>query len=74
MGTPERAAIARAQDEAQRIIVIVGTCVCAMGLISTVLLISNIKLPDTQSREETEREAEELANEKAARTQVVNKL
>jgi hypothetical protein len=45
-----------------------------MGLISTGLLISNIKLPDTQSREETEREAEELANEKAARTQVVNKL
>jgi len=73
MGTPERAAIARAQDEAQRIIVIVGTCVCALGLISTIFFISNIRLPDTQSIEENERQAEELANEKAGKT-VVNKL
>ena len=73
MGTPERAAIARAQDEAQRIIVIVGTCVCALGLISTIFFISNIRLPDTQSIEENERQAEELANEKAGKT-VVTKL
>ena len=75
MGTPERAAISRAQDEAQRIIVIVGTCVCALGLLSTIFFISNIKLPDTQSIEENERQAEELANEKAGKTpQVVNRL
>jgi SIT family siderophore-iron:H+ symporter-like MFS transporter len=71
MGTPERAAIARAQDEAQRLIVI-GTCVCALGLISTIFFISNIKLPDTQSIEENERQAEELANEKAGKTPQVN--
>jgi len=75
IGTPERAAIARAQDEAQRIIVIVGTCVCALGLISTIFFISNIKLPDTQSIEENERQAEDLANEKAGKTpQVVDRL
>jgi SIT family siderophore-iron:H+ symporter-like MFS transporter len=75
MGTPERAAIARAQDEAQRIIVIVGTCVCALGLLSTIFLISNIKLPDTQSIEENERQAEELANEKRGKTtRVVDQL
>ena len=75
MGTPERAAIARAQDEAQRLIVIIGTCVCALGLISTIFFISNIKLPDTQSLEENERQAEELANEKAGKTlQVINRL
>lgn len=75
MGTPERAAIARAQDEAQRLIVIVGTCVCALGLLSTVFFISNVKLPDTQSIEENERQADELADEKAGKTpQVVNRL
>jgi SIT family siderophore-iron:H+ symporter-like MFS transporter len=72
MGTPERAAIARAQDEAQRLIVIVGTCVCALGLISTIFFISNIKLPDTQSIEENEGQAEELADKKAGKTPVVN--
>jgi len=75
MGTPERAAITRAQDEAQRLIVIVGTCVCALGLLSTVFFISNIKLPDTQSIEENERQAEELADEKRGKTaRAVNQL
>ncbi|WVR07865.1 hypothetical protein IAU60_004908 [Kwoniella sp. DSM 27419] len=55
-GTPERAAIARAQDEAQRIIVIVGLCVAVLALLSSIFLLDNYKLPDTQSLEEEERE------------------
>lgn len=75
VGTPERAALARAQDEAQRIIVIVGTCVCFLGLLVSIFLISNVRLPDTQSLEENELEAEKLAQEKAAKNQnVVTKL
>lgn len=66
-GTPERAAIARAQDEAQRIIVIVGTVICALGLLVSVFIITNTRLPDTQSIEENEEEAERLAREKAAK-------
>lgn len=53
-GTPERAAIARAQDEAQRIIVIVGLCIGVLSLLSAVFLLDNYKLPDTQSLEESE--------------------
>jgi SIT family siderophore-iron:H+ symporter-like MFS transporter len=75
IGTPERAAIARAQDEAQRIIVIVGTVICALGLLVSIFIITNVRLPDTQSIEENEEEAERLAQEKAARNQkVVSKL
>jgi SIT family siderophore-iron:H+ symporter-like MFS transporter len=75
MGTPERAAVARAQDEAQRLIVIVGTCVCALGLLTSIFLITNVRLPDTQSIEENETKAEELVREKAARSShVVTKL
>ena len=66
MGTPERAAIARAQDEAQRIIVIVGTVICALGLLVSIFVITNVRLPDTQSLEQNEEEAERLAQEKAA--------
>jgi SIT family siderophore-iron:H+ symporter-like MFS transporter len=75
MDSPERAAIARAQDEAQRLIVIVGTCVCALGLLTSIFCISNVRLPDTQSIEENETKAEELAREKAAASdKVVTKL
>lgn len=38
----------------QRIIVIVGTCLCAMGLFVTFFMIDNIVLPDTQSLPENE--------------------
>jgi SIT family siderophore-iron:H+ symporter-like MFS transporter len=75
MGSPERSAIARAQDEAQRIIVIVGTCVCFLGFLVSVFIITNVRLPDTQSLEENEVEAERIAQEKAAKNQnIVSKL
>ena len=75
VGTPERAAIARAQDEAQRIIVIVGTVICALGLLVSIFVITNVRLPDTQSIEENEEEAQRLAQEKAAKNHnVVSKL
>ncbi|WRT66018.1 uncharacterized protein IL334_002969 [Kwoniella shivajii] len=63
-GTPERAAIARAQDEAQRIIVIVGTCIAVLALLTSIFLIDNYKLPDTQSLEEanTNEEQPDTAN------------
>lgn len=67
VGTPERAAIARAQDEAQRTIVIVGTVICALGLLVSIFIITNVRLPDTQSLEENEAEAERLAQEKATK-------
>lgn len=50
-GTPERIAIARAHDETQRIMVIVGMCVSAVALV-TACFIPNIRLPDTQSIED----------------------
>ncbi|KAL8279884.1 hypothetical protein RQP46_007734 [Phenoliferia psychrophenolica] len=51
VGTPERAAVARAHDETQRIIVIVGLCVAVCGLIAS-LFIRNVRLPETQSLED----------------------
>ncbi|OCF32227.1 hypothetical protein I316_06141 [Kwoniella heveanensis BCC8398] len=62
-GTPERAAIARAQDEAQRVIVIVGLCIAILALLSSIFLIDNYKLTDNQSLEESERNPQ-LAAEK----------
>ncbi|KAI5449653.1 hypothetical protein NCC49_004203 [Naganishia albida] len=52
-GTPERIAIARAHDETQRLMVIVGMCVSAVALI-VACFIPNIRLPDTQSIEDDE--------------------
>lgn len=53
-GSEPRMAVARAQDEAQRIIVIVGTCVCAVGLLVAICLIDNVVLTDEQSLQESE--------------------
>ncbi|WVQ82131.1 hypothetical protein IAT38_004259 [Cryptococcus sp. DSM 104549] len=64
IGTPERAALARAQDEAQRVIVIVGMCIGILALISAVFVLDNFKLPDTQSMDESE---EEIANKEKER-------
>jgi len=50
-GTPERMAIARAHDETQRILVIVGMSVSILALL-VACLIPNVRLPDTQSMEE----------------------
>jgi SIT family siderophore-iron:H+ symporter-like MFS transporter len=50
-GTPERFAIARAHDETQRLLVIVGMSVSATALLVS-LLLPNIRLPDTQSIED----------------------
>jgi hypothetical protein len=52
-GTPERIAIARAHDETQRILVIVGMCVSAAALV-TACFLPEIRLPDTQSIEDEE--------------------
>jgi SIT family siderophore-iron:H+ symporter-like MFS transporter len=52
-GTPERIAIARAHDETQRLMVIVGMCVSATALVVACFL-PNIRLPDTQSIEDDE--------------------
>ncbi|KAI9635925.1 major facilitator superfamily domain-containing protein [Dioszegia hungarica] len=54
LDTLPRQALQRAQDEAQRIIVIVGTCVCVLGLLVSIFMINNVHLPDTQSLEESE--------------------
>ncbi|KAJ9099689.1 hypothetical protein QFC20_005621 [Naganishia adeliensis] len=52
-GTPERIAIARAHDETQRLMVIVGMCISATALV-VACFIPNIRLPDTQSIEDEE--------------------
>lgn len=52
-GTPERIAIARAHDETQRLLVIVGMCVSAAALV-TACFLPDIRLPDTQSIEDEE--------------------
>ncbi|KDE07039.1 hypothetical protein MVLG_02617 [Microbotryum lychnidis-dioicae p1A1 Lamole] len=52
-GTPERLAVARAHDETQRIIVIVGTCIAALGLIAAFFL-ENVRLTDSTSIERDE--------------------
>lgn len=54
MGSPKRDAIAKAQDEAQRIIVIVGVCVTVLGFLSALFLLDNLRLTDDQSLEESE--------------------
>ncbi|WVQ75788.1 hypothetical protein IAR50_005421 [Cryptococcus sp. DSM 104548] len=56
VGTFERDALVRAQDEAQRTIVIVGTCISVLSLLTSLFLIDNLRLPDTQSIEKTERD------------------
>jgi hypothetical protein len=50
-GTPERFAIARAHDETQRLLVIVGMSISAAALVIS-LFLPNIRLPDTQSIED----------------------
>ncbi|KDE07037.1 hypothetical protein MVLG_02615 [Microbotryum lychnidis-dioicae p1A1 Lamole] len=52
-GTPERLAVARAHDETQRIIVIAGTCIAALGLIAG-LFLENVRLTDSTSIERDE--------------------
>ncbi|KAK4056011.1 hypothetical protein OIO90_003006 [Microbotryomycetes sp. JL221] len=52
-GTPERMAVARAQDEAQRIMCITGTAIAAIGLFLAFGL-QSVKLTDDQSLNEEE--------------------
>ncbi|SCZ93932.1 BZ3500_MvSof-1268-A1-R1_Chr6-3g08999 [Microbotryum saponariae] len=52
-GTPERLAVSRAHDETQRIIVIAGTCIAALGLIAA-LFLENVRLTDSSSIERDE--------------------
>ncbi|SCV67396.1 BQ2448_5007 [Microbotryum intermedium] len=52
-GTPERLAVARAHDETQRIIVIAGTCIAALGLIAA-LFLENVRLTDATSIDKDE--------------------
>ncbi|KAM0787422.1 hypothetical protein ACM66B_003504 [Microbotryomycetes sp. NB124-2] len=52
-GTPERMAVARAQDEAQRIMCITGTAIAAIGLF-LVFGLQSVKLTDQQSLEDDE--------------------
>lgn len=54
LGTPERNAIARAQDDAQRIMVITGLCVAIAALLVSIFLLDNIRLTDEQSLPESE--------------------
>jgi hypothetical protein len=49
----------------QRVIVIVGTCVCVLGLLVSIFLINNVHLPDTQSLEASEKEAEVAETDRA---------
>ncbi|KAL1408004.1 hypothetical protein Q8F55_004801 [Vanrija albida] len=71
-GTPERAAIARAQDEAQRTIVIVGTCISAVALLTSIFLLDNLRLTDDQSLEDSEIKGGEKKKEKRGDTAAVN--
>ncbi|ORX39833.1 major facilitator superfamily domain-containing protein [Kockovaella imperatae] len=59
MGTTERTAISRAQDEAQRTMVIVGTIVAFIGLVTSIFMLDNWKLTDEQSLKESEDLVEE---------------
>ncbi|WWD08400.1 hypothetical protein V865_006512 [Kwoniella europaea PYCC6329] len=54
VGTWQRDGVARAQDEAQRVMVIVGTVISFIGLLTAIFLLENLRLPDTQSLEESE--------------------
>ncbi|KAK8850768.1 hypothetical protein IAR55_004688 [Kwoniella newhampshirensis] len=54
VGTWQRDGVARAQDEAQRVMVIVGTVCSFLGLLTAIFLLDNLRLPDTQSLEESE--------------------
>lgn len=69
MGTPMRNAIAKAQDEAQRIIVIVGVCVTVLGFLSALFLLDNLRLTDDQSLEESEERV--MTEEKGQKKQTV---
>ncbi|WVQ82328.1 hypothetical protein IAT38_004456 [Cryptococcus sp. DSM 104549] len=71
IGSPERNALARAQDEAQRVIVIVGMCIAILSLISAVFILDNYKLPDTQSMEESEAEITGKGKERLSRKKAV---
>ena len=53
-GTPEREALSRVQDHAQRIMVIVGMCIAILALLSALFLTDNLRLTDDQSLEESE--------------------
>ena len=53
-GSPEREALSRAQDEAQRTMVIVGTCIGVLALLSALFLTDNLRLTDDQSLPESE--------------------
>ncbi|WWC92588.1 uncharacterized protein L201_007547 [Kwoniella dendrophila CBS 6074] len=54
VGTWQRDGVARAQDEAQRTMVIVGTVISFIGLLTAIFLLENLKLTDNQSLEESE--------------------
>ncbi|ODN79379.1 hypothetical protein L202_03381 [Cryptococcus amylolentus CBS 6039] len=70
VGTFERDALVRAQDEAQRTIVIVGTCISVLSLLTSLFLIDNLRLPDTQSIEETEKVVEDAEKERRGKVAV----
>lgn len=53
MGTPERAAIARAHDETQRLMVTVASCIAGAGFITS-LFLENVKLGDEATLAEVE--------------------
>ncbi|WWC72828.1 uncharacterized protein I206_106792 [Kwoniella pini CBS 10737] len=54
VGTWQRDGVARAQDEAQRVMVIVGTVVSFVGMLTAIFVLENLKLTDNQSLEESE--------------------
>ncbi|ORY92512.1 major facilitator superfamily domain-containing protein [Leucosporidium creatinivorum] len=64
VGTPERLAVARAQDEAQRIMTITGTCIAVIGLIS-VFFLQSVRLTDEQTLAEVEERDDEVTKLKA---------
>ena len=54
MGTPEREAISKAQDHAQRIMVIAGLSVTLVALLVSIFLLDNIRTTDEQSLPESD--------------------
>ncbi|KAK4049011.1 hypothetical protein OIV83_004372 [Microbotryomycetes sp. JL201] len=69
-GTPERMAVARAQDEAQRIMCITGTAIAAVGLFLAFGL-QSVKLTDDQSL--NDEELNKLTKGQAQREEQVGK-
>ncbi|WVQ63432.1 uncharacterized protein L199_001585 [Kwoniella botswanensis] len=54
VGTWQRDGVGRAQDDAQRAMVIVGTVISFVGLLASIFLLENLRLTDAVSLEESE--------------------